>query len=375
MKKVIVVAIALVMMSCNGVIGNGFKISGEIKGLTDGTKVFLEKQDEKLGTVAVDTVKIEKGKFVFEGQSKEPEMHTIRFENPNTGLAVVVEKGNIKVVGLKDSIAMAKVSGTDNNEELNIFNQRAFKMQKKMMDFQQTNMVQIQEAQKTNDTVALNKLRKQFEIFQKDFVADNNKYIETHPDSFLSVLVIEGMLNEFEPKFDLIKKFYDGLGSDMKKTKPGRKIKTKLDGLNAVSVGQKAPEFAAPNPEGKMVTLKESLGKATIIDFWASWCEPCRKKSPEFVALYSEFHDKGLNFIGVALEKKGERIQWKEAIAKDKLNWIHVSNLQYWQDPIALKYSVEGIPSTFLLDKNGVIVGKNLSMDELKTKLTSMLAQ
>ena len=375
MKKVIVVAMAIIMVSCNGIIGNGYKISGEIKGLTDGTKVFLEKQDAKLGMVAVDTVKIEKGKFVFEGQIKEPEMHTVRFENPATGFAIVVEKGNIKVTGLKDSIAKAQITGTDNNEELNKFNDRAFKMQKQMMAFQQTNMAQIQQAQQSNDTVALNKLSKVFEKFQKDFAEENYKYIETHPKSFLSVLVIEGMLQDFEPKFDKIKKYYDGLSDDNKKTKPGRKIKTKLDGLKAVSVGQKAPEFVAPNPEGKMVSLKESLGKATIIDFWASWCEPCRKKSPEFVALYNEFHGKGLNFVGVALEKKGERVQWKEAINKDKLNWIHVSNLQYWQDPIALKYSVEGIPSTFLLDQNGVIVGKNLSMAEMKLKLTAMLVK
>ena len=375
MKKVLVLAIAIVMMSCNGIIGNGYKISGEIKGLTDGTKVFLERQDEKLGMVAVDTVKIEKEKFVFEGQSKEPEMHSIRFENPATGFAIVVEKGNIKVTGLKDSIAQVKISGTDNNEELDVFNQRAFKMQKKMMNFQQANMAEIQKAQQSNDTAAMKKLGKLFEKFQKEFTEENYKYIETHPKSFISVLVIEGMLQEFEPKFDKIKKYYDGLSDENKKTKPGRKIKTKLDGLNSVAVGQKAPEFAAPNPEGKMITLKESLGKATIIDFWGSWCEPCRKKSPEFVALYNEFHDKGLNFIGVAREKKGERVQWKEAINKDKLNWIHVSNLQYWQDPIAIKYSVEGIPSTFLLDQNGIIVGKNLSTPELKLKLTAMLVK
>lgn len=374
MKKLVVIALAIMMASCNGVIGDGYKISGEIKGLADGTKVFLEKQDPKVGMVTLDTVKVEKGKFVFEGKAKEPEMHTIRFDNPNTGFAVVVEKGNIKVTGVKDSIAKASLSGTSNNEELEIFNQRAFKMQKKMMAFQQANMAEIQKAQQTNDTVAINKLKKQFEKFNKEFNDENLKYIETHPNSFLSVLVVEGMLQEFEPKFDKIKKYYDGLSDEIKKTKPGRKIKTKLDGIKAVSVGQKAPEFSAPNPEGKMVTLKESLGKATIIDFWASWCEPCRKKSPEFVALYNEFHAQGLNFIGVALEKKGERVQWKEAINKDKLNWIHVSNLQYWQDPIALKYSVEGIPSTFLLDKNGVIVGKNLSMTELKTKLATMLA-
>lgn len=375
MKKIILVALVAIMASCNGIIGDGYKISGEIKGLINGTNVYLDREDEKLGVVTVDTVKVENGKFTFEGKAKEPEMHSIRFDNPQSGFAVVVERGNIKVIGVKDSIPNSKLSGTDNNDELQSFNTNAYKMQKKMMAFEKENMAIIQKAQQTNDTVAINKLKKQFEILQNEFTEQNYKYIETHPKSFLSVLIIKGMLREFEPKFDKIKKFYDGLDEDIKKLKPGRFIKNKLDGLDSVAVGKKAPDFSAPNPDGKMVSLKESLGKVTIIDFWASWCQPCRKKSPEFLALYNEFHDKGLNFIGVALEKKGERVQWKEAIEKDKLSWIHVSNLQYWQDPIALKYSVEGIPSTFLLDKNGVIVAKNLDMIQLKAKVAELLAK
>lgn len=375
MKKITLVAIVAIMASCNGIIGDGYKISGEIKGLTNGTNVYLDREDEKLGIVTVDTVKVLGGKFSFKGKAKEPEMHSIRFDNPQTGFAIVVESGNIKVTGVKDSIPNAKLTGTDNNDELQSFNKNAQKMQKKMINFEKENMATIQKAQQTNDTVAINKLKKQYEVIQKEFTAETYKYVETHPKSFLSVLIIKGMLRDFEPNFDKIKKYYDGLDESVKKLKPGRVIRTKLDGLDAVAVGKKAPDFSAPNPDGKMISLKESLGKVTIIDFWASWCQPCRKKSPEFLALYNEFHNKGLNFIGVALEQKGQRVQWKEAIAKDKLPWVHVSNLQYWQDPIALKYSVEGIPSTFLLDKNGIIVAKNLDMVQLKAKVSELLAK
>lgn len=118
--------------------------------------------------------------------------------------------------------------------------------------------------------------------------------------------------------------------------------------MTSVQIGQVAPNFSAKNPEGKTVSLKESLGKVTIIDFWASWCGPCRAENPNVVALYNEFHGKGLNIIGVSLDQ--DEAKWKEAIAKDKLAWAHISNLKFWEDPIAKQYNVKSIPATFILD-------------------------
>ncbi|WP_395056102.1 peroxiredoxin family protein [Flavobacterium sp.] len=134
-----------------------------------------------------------------------------------------------------------------------------------------------------------------------------------------------------------------------------------------------APNFTAKNVGGKLVSLKESLGKVTIIDFWASWCAPCRKENPNMVSLYKEFHDKGLNIIGVSLDK--DATAWKEAIAKDNLTWIEISNLKEWEDPIAATYNIEGIPATFLLDANGKIVAKNLLGNELKAKVADLLSK
>lgn len=114
------------------------------------------------------------------------------------------------------------------------------------------------------------------------------------------------------------------------------------------------------------------MGKVTIIDFWASWCGPCRAENPNVVALYNQYHNKGLNIIGVSLDDNAE--QWKKAIASDELTWIHVSNLKRWKEPIALMYEVESIPCTFLLDSSGKIVGNNLSTEELETAIQSMLS-
>lgn len=113
------------------------------------------------------------------------------------------------------------------------------------------------------------------------------------------------------------------------------------------------------------------MGKVTIIDFWASWCGPCRKENPSVVAMYNELHGKGLNIVGVSLDE--DLASWNQAIAKDKITWVQVSNLKKWEEPIARQYNVEQIPTTFLLDASGRIVAKDLRGDELKAKVLELL--
>ena len=119
--------------------------------------------------------------------------------------------------------------------------------------------------------------------------------------------------------------------------------------------------------------MKNAQGKIIYIDFWASWCGPCRKENPNVVAIYKELHSKGLNIIGVSLDKDAK--EWKEAIAKDKLTWNQVSNLKFWDEPIAAQYKVESIPATFILDASGKVVAKDLRGEELRAKIIELLAK
>ena len=136
---------------------------------------------------------------------------------------------------------------------------------------------------------------------------------------------------------------------------------------------KKAPEFTLADTAGTNVALSSFKGKYVLLDFWASWCRPCRIENPNVVRVYKKYHDKGLNIISVSLDKAGQRERWLQAIEKDEMDWYHVSNLQFWQDPIARMYNVRAIPATFLLDADGKIIAKNLRGQALENKIASLL--
>jgi peroxiredoxin len=229
----------------------------------------------------------------------------------------------------------------------------------------------MQKARMSNDTVAVNKLLKEYKKFQDEMNNYSKKFIKENPDAYLSVLLLENFLMRQYLTPEEVKSYYNGLSKELAATKSGKKIKTTLDAMTAIVIGKPAPLFSGPTPDGKTVSLKETLGKVTIIDFWASWCGPCRAENPNVVALYNEFHAQGLNIIGVSLDK--DAAKWKEAIAKDNLTWAHVSNLKFWEDPIAKQYNVQSIPATFILDAKGTIVAKDLRGDALKAKVKELL--
>ncbi|WP_428225574.1 DUF4369 domain-containing protein [Flavobacterium sp.] len=230
MKKIFGISLATLAIACNGLIGNGFTVTGEINGLKDGTKVFLQKQDENTGMpVAIDTAKIEKGKFVFEGEAKEPQVHMMSIENQQGGFIFILEKGDIVAKINKDSIGRAKVSGTFNNDELIKYNKNMESISKKMMAFQTENMAKMQEAQKKNDTATMQQLSTEFSKFQQEFITAGSKYINENPKSFISLLLIPTLFNAPSADAAKIKKTFEALDSDIKETAAGKKIKKQLE--------------------------------------------------------------------------------------------------------------------------------------------------
>ena len=236
MKKVILlVASAFVLFSCNKLAEGEYIITGNVKGMKTGL-VYLEKQGPMgMGFVAIDTVKVEDGKFEIKGKTTEPEIHFIQVDKVNGKLPLILEGGEIEVQFDKDSLVKSKITGTYSNEEFTKFNEESEKIQKKLKGritaFQNRNKTAIEEAQMKNDTAALNKLRTEYEAIQKEMTDYTFGYPKTHPKSFISVLILQMMANN--PKYTAkdIETIYNSLDESIKKTKPGKAIKENLEAI------------------------------------------------------------------------------------------------------------------------------------------------
>lgn len=371
MKKIIfIVAAALTTFACNQLKDNEFIINGEASGIENGKKVFIEVQTET-GFTVKDTGVVENGKFELKGETNEIDLAFIRIENENINLPLILENGKINVLIKTDTVQNSIVSGTLNNDKFQSYNDQSKIVARKFGKFQKANAEKIKAAKIANDTARVNQIMKEYNSFQEDMNKVSVKFIKENKNAYLSVLLLENFLMRQYLTPEEVKGYYEKLDKSLLETKSAKNIKKVLDSMTENTLGKPAPNFSAPSPEGKTISLKESLGKVTIIDFWASWCGPCRAENPNVVAMYNELHSKGLNIIGVSLDK--DAAKWKEAIAKDKLTWTHVSNLKFWDEPIAKQYNVQSIPATFILDAKGNIVAKDLRGNALKAKVKELL--
>jgi hypothetical protein len=243
MKKIILFLTATVLLtSCSK---DKYTISGTATGFENGKTVILETQDERgMGLVAVDTVKIENGKFEIKGKAVEPIFHTLQIEGVQGKIPFILENGDITIVVNKDTIQKSKISGTYNNDEYVKFNEEITKVQKPLMDFQTANMQKMQTAQQTKDTATINGLMKEYTKIQTEIGATSKaKYVDyanTHPKAFISALIIQGMSNDPTVDSKKIETMYNSLDESLKNSKPGKAIKTKIAELKTPSVGATA---------------------------------------------------------------------------------------------------------------------------------------
>jgi thiol-disulfide isomerase/thioredoxin len=367
MKKfVLPLLLSGILMACN-TSPEGFKLEGTLNGeIENGTQVFLKKTDEANQLIEIDTATIENGKFTFTGSSSMPELHYLLVNSVRGNIPVVIENGNIEVSAQKDSLAFAKIEGTLQNDLFADFlkDSRSLAQRAKSMSDEMRNASGI------NDTASMASLRDEYFELQEEAKTFELKFAKENPDALISALIIEKVLTTKALPEKEIQELYDALSPKIKETVVGQRIKGKLDKLVSTAIGAKAPNFSAPTPTGDELALNDVLGKVTIVDFWAAWCKPCRAENPNVVQVYNKYHDKGLNILGVSLDRRAE--DWTKAIEEDGLVWNHVSNIQYF-DEIAELYNVRAIPATFILDENGVIIAKDLRGPALENKISELL--
>src|SRR5690606_6145175 len=191
------------------------------------------------------------------------------------------------------------------------------------------------------------------------------QFIKNNPNNQLSVLFLESLAGG-KPDVAMIKPLLAGLSADLKATNKAKRLASLLKGMELV-VGAKAVDFTQPDLNGKPVSLADFKGKYLLVDFWASWCVPCRQENPNLVAAYNKYKSRNLEILGVSLDNKKE--SWEKAIIADKLTWIHVSDLKGWLNAAAEIYAIRSVPSNILIDPNGMIIAKDLRGEALDAAL------
>ncbi len=375
MKKfVLSIGIIIGIAACNQK-PEGFTLNGNLRGdIENGTQVFLRTIGENNQPVDVDTAKVENGRFTFTGAADTPELNLIFIDKIPGYTMFVLENGEIQFKAQKDSLGYAEIGGTPQNDIFADYMKKSKELTQQAQSIQQD----MQQASVKKDTATAKSLQDEMMELQEEYENFELDYIKNHPDAFISALLIDRALGSGSVTAEEAQAMYEKLSPEIQKTKVAAAIQERLEGQKTAeanekntAVGAKAPEFKAPTPDGGELALNDALGKLTLVDFWAAWCKPCRAENPNIVKVYEKYHDKGLNVLGVSLDRTEEA--WKKAIEDDKLTWQHVSHVAYFNDPIAKLYNINAIPAAFLLDENGIIVAKNLRGPALEAKVAELL--
>jgi len=277
---------------------------------------------------------------------------------PSLPLEIVLSKGaNLVITGNAIDINMASVTGDALNESFTQFRKSELHLVKEMDALRR----QLVETRIMGVKEGMNEIGKKMLENRQAMAASRKKFIKTHPDAFASIYFLSLTAKEY--KTAELEDTYNGLSETYKNTRYAKGILAKIEALKVADAGGPAPDFTKPDVNGRLVSLSQFRGKYVLLDFWGSWCGPCRAANPHLKELYSAYATKGFEILGVASEKVSGQAQaekvWKEAIEKDGLTWTNVLNneLSMKQDVVQL-YNIEGYPTQILLDKEGKVIGR-----------------
>jgi peroxiredoxin len=356
-----------------------FTINGKIGTITAPAKVYLAYQ---LGANKVlDSAFVTNGMFSLTGNILFPVAAKLLLDHTGAGpssangnydmLTVYLDKGTITVTGT-DSMANAKISGSAINDDyarlngqLSFVNARAKKLiahansapadQQKTAEFQ-------------------NNIQAKLKVLQTEQEGILKTFIKANPNSYLSLMALSSLggpaadPKELEPLFA-------GLSPDLKVTEAGRSLGIAIDELKSTAIGALAPDFTQNDANGTPIKLSSFRGKYVLIDFWASWCGPCRLENPNVVRVYNKYKTKKFTIMGVSLDRPDGKADWLAAVQKDELTWTQVSDLKYWNNEAAALYFVRSIPQNYLIGPDGKIIAKDLRGEDLENKLAEIFGK
>jgi len=354
----------VVLASCGKT--DQYKVSGTVEGVTEGQAVL--QKIEAQGPVAVDTAEIVDGAFTFTGSVEHPELHLIYVDDNQVPVAFFLENANITINADVENMQDAEVAGSEINAKFKEFNDgvpsndRAQSLQQEFMAARQSG-----DQEKMQELAAeYQGIMQEQQQYYRDFVMANTDNVV---GAFLAMNMAGSMeLPELEELVASLQESNAGHPYVLELEKMLEPMKKQQAAETAIQVGNAAPDFTLTDLEGNEVSLADFQEKYVFLDFWASWCSPCRNESPNMVKAYEEFGGENFEIVGVSLDKTAE--PWRKAVEEDNMTWTLLHDPQ---GDVANTYGVQSIPFTLLLDKEGNIIEKNLRGEQLQNKLKELL--
>ena len=372
-------SVCMLLVSLQVTAQKKFTINGEINGIKDPiSRVFLYYREA--GESITDSVEVKGGKYSFTRTIQEPVLARLKAVYPDSANGkkrTIVYKRDYAVVFLEpstisvmnsDSFANAKVKGSSSHiaylnleDKMKDINARQEKLSK-----------EYSELYKAKDEAGMKKMEPQFDLLSAEKKNIYKEYVQNNAKSPLALYALNQYAG-WDINSDDVDPLFSALPKATQELPSGIELKEKIEIAKKTGIGKFAMDFTQNDTLGNPVMLSSFRGKYILIDFWASWCGPCRAENPNVVKAFDKYKEKGFHILSVSLDQPNAKEKWIKAIHDDKLAWTHVSDLLYWKNAVAVQYGIQAIPQNLLLDPQGKIIAKNLRGEDLDKKLEEFI--
>ena len=357
MKHQLFTTLVLLALSLGAHAQDGYQITGKTSGIEDGKVYLISCNADTLGTTDM-----KKGMFVFTDSVKTPDVAYIRTEKGTGMIPLMLENTNFQILA---GLSGVKVVGGPAQEALNEYQALIDSTQRAQNKVQQ----EMQAAYQEGNQMKMQGIQNQFMKFVEEARKKETEEFSKLSHSFVGGYILATHMMQMPA--DMLRKRYDMLDDQVKATPNAKAVLQYLEKIERISVGRIAPDFTMLNNEGDSVTLSKVKGKLKLLDFWASWCGPCRQEMPNLVKLYKNYQTRGLEIVSVSLDT--DRQKRLNSMIEEGMTWKSLSDLKVPQSPVAALYAVQSIPFTVLLDSDNKILAVNLRGEALQKKVEELL--